>query len=98
MALALKLAARPARSCTQSRTPGPAHRACGLVRSPPRSHPRHPLTQNGLQPPLNLQSRYNGASAQAREGEIDVERYEPQPAAVGSLEGMADDRDDGILA
>ena len=44
---------------------------------------------------IRLQAAYAVAQAQAREGEIDVEHYEPQPVAVGSL-AIVDDRDDGI--
>ena len=44
---------------------------------------------------IRLQAAYAVEQAQAREGEIDVEHYEPQPVAVGSL-AIVDDRDDGI--
>ena len=44
---------------------------------------------------IRLQAADAVEQAQAREGEIDVEHYEPQPAAVGSL-AIVDDRDDGI--
>ena len=44
---------------------------------------------------IRLQAADAVEQAQAREGEIDVEHYEPQPVAVGSL-AIVDDRDDGI--
>ena len=44
---------------------------------------------------IRLQAAYAVEQAQAQEGEIDVEHYEPQPVAVGSL-AIVDDRDDGI--
>ena len=44
---------------------------------------------------IRLQAAYAVEQAQAREGEIDVEHYQPQPVAVGSL-AIVDDRDDGI--